>query len=447
MNLNQARHFALYAIPCAALLAACADENTTQITEQTGLATIASGESLAECSEENSGEMVFVSDSSAVYYCDGSSWQTLNGKDGKDGSNGNSGESCLAEAIDGGYKIVCGGDSVGVLLNGKNGSDGENGENGADGKSSVDTVYVSNVDTVVINQVDTLYLQGLDGASCTAEPLDDASGYKIVCGGDSVGVLLNGKDGEDGKNATVSIPSVLYDCESGEYNCVTTKYLNPAIEYGELLDTRDNRVYRTVKIGNQEWMAQNLAYEDQSATISLQGQMWCYYDSAAFCETYGRLYSWSAAMGFNTSMNSTLAGNLVQAQHRGICPEGFHIPSAAEWDELAAYVDAHNGAEGVGTSLKSPYLFVVRDSVPQGTDLFGFAGHPGDNHVNGEKSAKTGKAGYDDNVGRYGFWWSSSESAAGTASIWRLDFRGEALDVFANNGKVTGASVRCLRDF
>ena len=85
MNLNQARHFALYAIPCAALLAACADENTTQITEQTGLATIASGESLAECSEENSGEMVFVSDSSAVYYCDGSSWQTLNGKDGKDG--------------------------------------------------------------------------------------------------------------------------------------------------------------------------------------------------------------------------------------------------------------------------------------------------------------------------------------------------------------------------
>ena len=375
MNLNQARHFALYAIPCAALLAACADENTTQITEQTGLATIASGESLAECSEENSGEMVFVSDSSAVYYCDGSSWQTLNGKDGKDGtdgSNGNSGESCLAEAIDG--------------------------------------------------------------------------GYKIVCGGDSVGVLLNGKDGEDGKNATVSIPSVLYDCESGEYNCVTTKYLNPAIEYGELLDTRDNRVYRTVKIGNQEWMAQNLAYEDQSATISLQGQMWCYYDSAAFCETYGRLYSWSAAMGFNTSMNSTLAGNLVQAQHRGICPEGFHIPSAAEWDELAAYVDAHNGAEGVGTSLKSPYLFVVRDSVPQGTDLFGFAGHPGDNHVNGEKSAKTGKAGYDDNVGRYGFWWSSSESAAGTASVRLLNFRLEALDVYALS-KATGRSVRCLRDF
>ncbi|WP_308604666.1 FISUMP domain-containing protein [uncultured Fibrobacter sp.] len=453
MNLNLARHFALYAISCAALLAACADENTTQITEQTGLATIASGESLAECSEENSGEMVFVSDSSAVYYCDGSVWQTLNGKDGKDGedgtdgSNGNSGESCLAEAIDGGYKIVCGGDSVGVLLNGKNGSDGENGENGADGKSSVDTVYVSNVDTVVINQVDTLYLQGLDGASCTAEPLGDASGYKIVCGGDSVGVLLNGKDGEDGKNATVSIPSELYDCESGEYNCVTTKYLNPAIEYGELLDTRDNRVYRTVKIGNQEWMAQNLAYEDQSATISLQGQMWCYYDSAAFCETYGRLYSWSAAMGFNTSMNSTLAGDLVQSQHRGICPEGFHIPSAAEWDELAAYVDAHNGAEGVGTSLKSPYLFQMRDSIPQGTDLFGFAGLPGDDHVDGQKSAITGKtAGYDDNVGRYGSWWSSSESAAGTASRRYLIFRDEALNV-GTSSKADGKSVRCLRDF
>ena len=376
MNLNQARHFALYAISCAALLAACADENTTQITEQTGLATIAAGEELAECTEENSGEMVFVSDSSAVYYCDGSVWQTLNGKDGEngtDGSNGNSGESCLAEAIDG--------------------------------------------------------------------------GYKIVCGGDSVGVLLNAKDGENGKNATVSIPSVFYDCESGEYNCVTTKYLNPAIEYGELLDTRDNRVYRTVKIGNQEWMAQNLAYEDQSATISLQGQMWCYYDSAAFCETYGRLYSWSAAMGFNTAMNSTLAGDLVQAQHRGICPEGFHIPSAAEWDELAAYVDAHNGVEGVGTSLKSPYLFQMRDSIPQGTDLFGFAGLPGDNHVDGEKSGITGKtAGYDDNVGLDGSWWSSSESAAGTASKRSLYFRNEALGVYTDS-KARGFSVRCLRDF
>ena len=151
-------------------------------------------------------------------------------------------------------------------------------------------------------------------------------------------------------------------------------------------------------------------------------------------------------MGFNTSMNSTLAVNLVQAQHRGICPEGFHIPSAAEWDELAAYVDAHNGAEGVGTSLKSPYLFVVSDSVPQGTDLFGFAGLPGDNHVNGEKSAKTGKAGYDDNVGRYGPLWSSSESAAGTASKRNLNFRNEALNVNTNS-KANGKSVRGLRDF
>lgn len=157
MNLNKARHFALYAIPCAALLAACADENTTQIMEQTGLATIASGETLAECSEENSGEMVFVSDSSAVYYCDGSAWQTLNGKDGEDGSDGVAGESCLAEAIDGGYKIVCGGDSVGVLLNGKNGENGKDGKDGEDGKDcdcqkeSESNVEPDSIATVILN--------------------------------------------------------------------------------------------------------------------------------------------------------------------------------------------------------------------------------------------------------------------------------------------------------
>ena len=54
------------------------------------------------------------------------------------------------------------------------------------------------------------------------------------------------------------IPSVKYDCKL--YKCVTTAYLNPDVEYGELLDERDNQVYRTVKIGEQEWMAQNLNF-------------------------------------------------------------------------------------------------------------------------------------------------------------------------------------------
>ncbi len=73
-----------------------------------------------------------------------------------------------------GLKIICGGDSVGVILNGVN---GENGKNGKDGKN---------------------------GTSCTTESLKDSSGVKILCDGDSVGVVLNGKNGKDGKSCTAA---------------------------------------------------------------------------------------------------------------------------------------------------------------------------------------------------------------------------------------------------
>lgn len=385
-------------------LSACGDE-VTNIT-QVGIQQVAAGEKMGECNDKNVGEMIFVTDSAAVYYCDGSDWQTLNGKDGVDGKDGADGK------------------------DGENGANGSNGENGSSGSA---------------------------GAGCSVEEIDN--GYKIVCGGDSVGVVLNGekgdkgdkgdqgepgKDGADGK-IVYGIPSVKYDCESGEYNCVTTAYLNPAVEYGELLDERDNRVYRTVQIGNQVWMAQNLAYED-TKNIALQGQMWCYYDSTAFCETYGRLYTWSAAMGIGSTYNTTLAGDLVAEQHQGICPEGWHIPSAAEWETLANYVDAHNGAEGVGTSLKSPHLFQARDSIPTGTDLFGFAGLPGDDRVDGQKSVKLGTTkGYDDYVGRLGHWWSSSETGASTTTRRDLRFNSEVLYV-GSYGKAYGESVRCLKN-
>lgn len=131
----------------------------------------------------------------------------------------------------------------------------------------------------------------------------------------------------------------------------------PRLRIWELLDRRDGKVYRTIKIGSQIWIAQNLDFYD-SSDATLRGQTHCYYDSLAFCETYGRLYTWSAVMGFDSAYNSRLTEEgMIETPHRGVCPEGFHLPSDAEWDALAAYVDAHNGAERVSTSLKARYLW------------------------------------------------------------------------------------------
>ncbi|MDR2693532.1 MAG: hypothetical protein LBB74_04875, partial [Chitinispirillales bacterium] len=77
-------------------------------------------------------------------------------------------------------------------------------------------------------------------------------------------------------------------------------------------DTRDGRKYRVVKIGNQRWMAQNLNYQTADSS-------WCYGNDNSNCDTYGRLYAWSAA--------------------KTACPAGWHLPSRAEWDILSNFVN------------------------------------------------------------------------------------------------------------
>lgn len=102
-----------------------------------------------------------------------------------------------------------------------------------------------------------------------------------------------------------------YDCT--EHDCVTTDFLNPDISYGELLDKRDNQVYRTLVISNHVWTAQNMNYE----IVNEEGKSknnWCYNDDPEYCKKFGRLYNWEAA--------------------QKVCPEGWHLPTADEWLEL-----------------------------------------------------------------------------------------------------------------
>ncbi len=423
----------------AVLLSACGDDVTE--VNMAGVGQVASFGELPKCTSKNSGEMLYAVDSARVYYCADSAWATLNGRDGADGSDGEKGTGCTADSTAKGIVVVCGGDTVGTIVNGKDGFDGK------DGTSSVDTLVVSKSDTLIV--IDTVL--GLDGSSCTAEALVDGSGYRIVCGGDSVGVVLNGSDGKDG---LAKVPEGNFSCS--EYDCVTTAYLNPAFEYGELLDRRDGKVYRTIEIGSQVWMAQNLDFYD-SSDATLRGQTHCYYDSLAFCETYGRLYSWSAAMGFDSTYNSRLTEEgMIKTPHRGVCPEGFHLPSDAEWNVLSVYVDAHNGAEGVGTSLKARYLWRQDTSdfkyngITPGTDLFGWAGLPGDDYVASQSVTINGKkhVGYDNGVGFYaGFWIPVESPSFVTGAACRvLSRKFEVLGESESCDKPVGFSVRCIKD-
>jgi uncharacterized protein (TIGR02145 family) len=137
---------------------------------------------------------------------------------------------------------------------------------------------------------------------------------------------------------------------------------NTSINYGVLTDSRDGQTYKTVKIGTQTWMAQNLNYKVDSS--------WCFNDSASNCSNYGRLYHWTALMDLNTSYDTT--SWQATFPHQGVCPNGWHVPSNPEWTTLMRYVDSAKS----GTELKSTSGWLKGTWTPSGnqngTDIFGF---------------------------------------------------------------------------
>ena len=137
--------------------------------------------------------------------------------------------------------------------------------------------------------------------------------------------------------------------------------------FGELTDARDGRVYKTVKLGSQEWMAENLNY-------AAEGSL-CYEDDEKNCEKYGRLYNWEIALDTsNRGCGDNFSGCRLRSDfhpREGICPDGWHVPEHAEWDTLFAYADAHGEGESAGDALQAYY----RDDYLEKTyssDRFGF---------------------------------------------------------------------------
>ena len=107
----------------------------------------------------------------------------------------------------------------------------------------------------------------------------------------------------------------------------------------------DGNVYPTVEIGYQCWMKENLRtthYDDGTAipvgTVLSDSVPYRYApnDNSANVPTYGYLYNWAAVMHGDSSSNANPSG--VQ----GICPEGWHVPSYAEWVQLTNYVGGQN---------------------------------------------------------------------------------------------------------
>jgi uncharacterized protein (TIGR02145 family) len=199
----------------------------------------------------------------------------------------------------------------------------------------------------------------------------------------------------------------------------------------------------TVPIGGQVWLKCNLNVPHSEGN----GESWCYDDDPANCAKYGRLYNWAAAMGLPSECNSESCAGLIQPKHRGICPQGFHIPTNAEWDALYRFADGTSGTESpydsptAGQYLKAKEGWT--DCGPSGSgssyqceDAHGFSALPG-----GGRST----VGSFDYAGNYGYWWSASESSSGIAYR-RYMYCDYDYANWSYGVKAVGFSVRCLQD-
>ncbi|HSQ40759.1 MAG TPA: fibrobacter succinogenes major paralogous domain-containing protein [Fibrobacteraceae bacterium] len=182
--------------------------------------------------------------------------------------------------------------------------------------------------------------------------------------------------------------------------------------YGEntVTDCRDGQTYKTVVIGTQTWMAENLNYSgDDSSGNRTYTKGWCYgvggedttnHSDSTTCDTYGRFYNWTDAMGISQSYLRTTWDSIDTVNHQGICPFGWHVPTNAEWNTLVNFL---GGTDTAGYFLKSTSGWY---SSGNGSDAFGFSARPaGGRDLSGDWY----------NQGSEAYFWSTSEYSASFA--------------------------------
>ena len=199
-----------------------------------------------------------------------------------------------------------------------------------------------------------------------------------------------------------------------------------------LTDSRDGQSYKTVVIGSQTWMAENLNYETANS--------YCYNDSAKYCNKYGRLYTWAAAMDsagtLSTNGYGCGYGSICSPTYpvRGICPAGWHLPTM---DEFLTLITAVGGISTAGKMLKSTSGWnVCNGKDGNGTDDFSFLALPA--------GSRLGEDDYDYEGDHLNLWCSTEGDSSLACSMSLLNnYDGTYVSRYS---KSYGYSVRCVKD-
>lgn len=216
---------------------------------------------------------------------------------------------------------------------------------------------------------------------------------------------------------------------------------------GFFVDSRDNQIYETILIDDQWWMSENLKYLPfVSSPISDSGiYVYGYFGNdineakqSIYYQTYGSLYNWAISMALPNQYNSEFwTGS--DSLHKGICPDGWHLPSNSEWHKLESFLkigcdiaDSNN----IASKIKSDTLW---NNDGNGTNETGFSALP---------SGFRYRKGLFDKIGRYGYFWTSTQCPSSCEQSARYRYL-----IFSDNkihksypSKKNGLPVRCIKN-
>lgn len=207
--------------------------------------------------------------------------------------------------------------------------------------------------------------------------------------------------------------------------------LLPTVVAQSLTDL-DGNAYKTINIGVQTWMGQNLAVsqfrngdpipevttdEEWEKAGMEQKPAWCYYEgNTEYGKVYGKLYNWYAV---NDS--------------RGLAPKGWHVPGEQEWMTMSKSL---GDDESAGKKLKEKGTTHWKSPNQAANNESGFTALPGGLNYS---------FGTFVDIGVTGYWWTSTANGDETAVLYSLSYKDSALtNLFLNKG--VGISVRCVKD-
>ena len=403
------------AFALSAMLAACGDDSTSAKDADQPDVVVETFDDLPVCSDNQDGSTAYVKDEKTAYVCVDGDW--VPEEENSSSSIASSSSSPRNDSL-----------SSSVIAS-----------------SSSETTQSSSSEATQSSSSEAMQSSSSEAPQSSSSETMQSSSSEAPQSSSSEAMQSSSSEATQSSSSEAPQSSSSADVNSSSSENELSSSSEMGIIYGTMTDSRDGNTYKTVKIGEQVWMAENLNYADSVKTPSLKENSWCYGNVAANCEKYGRLYTWAAAIDSvklaNDVMNPLDCGYGKTCDFsgtvQGICPSGWHLPSRDEWNTL---ITAVGGDSKAGTALKSTSGWTSLNGVSgNGTDAFGFSALP---------------AGYRDRHGHYysersyaEFWTSTEDAEDGSYNAYDMSIFVETYaSLNVSSSKPYGYSVRCLKD-